>query len=205
MNDRGLIASPLARLLKLGGLVGRVGASVARHASRSASGPRSVSPPATAFRNQPCGGQGDPGGSPLQVLPNGAENRYLKVEINADGSLNLLDKSTGRKFRDLGYFEDTEDAGDEYDYSPAPVSETIASLGGTARCRLVHAGPLQVTYEVSLQLSLPSALTADRQRRRAGRLRCHPGREQVDGVTGEAAAASSAMRRNLFPSLMLSR
>ena len=110
--------------------------------------------------------------SPLQVLANGAENRYLKVEVNPDGSLNLLDKSTGRQFRNLGYFEDTEDAGDEYDYSPAPVSETITSLGGTARCRLVHSGPLQVTYEVSLQLSLPSALTADRQRRRKTRVNC---------------------------------
>jgi alpha-mannosidase len=38
--------------------------------------------------------------------------------------------------------------------------------------QLVHSGPLQVTYEVSLQMSLPSALTADRQRRRKTRVNC---------------------------------
>jgi mannosylglycerate hydrolase len=119
-------------------------------------------------------GVGAPGGpgAAAQVLPNGAENRYVRLEINPDGSLDLLDKETGRQCRKLGYFEDTEDAGDEYDYSPAPQSETVTSLSGQARCRVVHAGPLQVTHEVSLKLSLPPALTSDRQRRRKTRVNC---------------------------------
>ncbi len=41
MNDRGLIASPFARLLKLGGLVGRVGASVAVRELAALGGPAS--------------------------------------------------------------------------------------------------------------------------------------------------------------------
>ena len=55
------------------------------------------------------------------------------MEVNGDGSLNVLIRGTGRgSSAAAGYFEDTEDAGDEYDYSPAANSQTITSQGGTA-------------------------------------------------------------------------
>ena len=101
----------------------------------------------------------------VTLLPDGMENAHLRVQIAADGSLEVLDKATGRSYHGLGYFEDTEDAGDEYDYSPAHRSETITSLGRTADIRLLHDGPLQVTWEVTMSLSLPVALTADRRGR----------------------------------------
>jgi alpha-mannosidase len=103
--------------------------------------------------------------APLQLLPNGMENRHLRVEINADGSLSLLDKATGRQFRQLGYFSDDEDAGDEYDFSPCLNPRQVSSLGRPASVRLVHAGPLQVTYAISSVLPVPASLTEDRQRR----------------------------------------
>ncbi|MDQ1301178.1 MAG: 2-O-(6-phospho-alpha-D-mannosyl)-D-glycerate hydrolase, partial [Chloroflexota bacterium] len=108
------------------------------------------------------------------VLPtdDGMLNRYLRVAINPDGSLNILDRERGRRYDNVGYFEDTEDAGDLYDYSPARTSETVTSLGGKAQARLTHGGPFQVTYEISLTLSLPSALMADRGRRRKTRVAC---------------------------------
>ena len=109
---------------------------------------------------------GEPG------APRGMENRHVRVEINTDGSLDLLDKATGRQFHRLGYFEDTEDAGDEYDYSPARSSETVTSLDRPARVSMRHAGPLQTTYEVKLVPALPTGLTADRQRRRRTRINC---------------------------------
>ena len=65
--------------------------------------------------------------APVQLLANGMENRHLRLEINADGSLNLSDKATGRHFHQLGYFSDDEDAGDEYDYS------SVASLSAFHR------------------------------------------------------------------------
>jgi alpha-mannosidase len=103
--------------------------------------------------------------APLQLLPDGVENRHLRVEINADGSLNVLDKTTGQQFRQMGYCCDDEDAGDEYDYSPCPNPLQVSSLNRPATVQLVHAGPLQVTYAISYVLPLPAALTEDRQRR----------------------------------------
>jgi len=110
--------------------------------------------------------------APIQLLPNGMENQYLRVEINADGSLNVLDKTTGRQFSQLGYFCDEEDAGDEYDYSPCPNPLRISSLDRPARTHLVHAGPLQVTYAISTMLPLPVSLTTDRQRRSSDLVDC---------------------------------
>jgi alpha-mannosidase len=109
---------------------------------------------------------------PVATLPNGMENAHLRVEIAPDGSLDITDKAAGRAYHGLAYFEDTEDAGDEYDYSPARNSETIVSTGRTARARLLHNGPLQVTWEVALDLPLPAGLTADRQGRSDERVNC---------------------------------
>lgn len=110
--------------------------------------------------------------APITLLPNGMENRFLRVEINSDGTLDVTNKETQRTFRQLAYFSDDEDAGDEYDYSPAVLTENITSLGGQARTRLIHVGPLQATYAISLTLSLPQSLTPDRQSRSAQRVEC---------------------------------
>jgi alpha-mannosidase len=103
--------------------------------------------------------------APVQRLSNGMENVHLRVEINTDGSLNVLDKTTGQQFRQLGYFSNDEDAGDEYDYSPSQTPLNVSSLDWPARVELVHEGPLQVTYEISSVLPLPVSLTEDRGRR----------------------------------------
>lgn len=108
--------------------------------------------------------------APLQALADGMENRYLRLKINADGSLDVVDKTTGRQFRQVAYFADGEDAGDEYDYSPALYPETVVSLNGPARVRLVHQGPLQITYEIAQNMSLPRSLAPDRQRRSSERV-----------------------------------
>jgi mannosylglycerate hydrolase len=108
--------------------------------------------------------------APVQLLPNGMENQHLRVEIEADGSLDVLDKTTGQRFRGLGYFSDDEDAGDEYDYSPCAHPLNVASLDRPARVQVNHAGPLQVTYEISTMLPLPVSLTEDRSRRSEERI-----------------------------------
>jgi mannosylglycerate hydrolase len=109
---------------------------------------------------------------PVEVLSHGMENRYLRVEIQADGTLTLLDKGTGRRSEGLAYYVDDEDAGDTYDYSPCPNPESLSTRGKPASIRQLHAGPLQVTYEIEHTLLLPAALSQDRQRRSSERVRC---------------------------------
>lgn len=110
--------------------------------------------------------------NPVRALDQGMENDLLRVEIRDDGTLDVLDKRTGRQFQGLGYLQDDEDAGDEYDYSPAPQSERITTVGEPAEIRQVYAGPLQVTYEIRRTLDLPASLTPDRRGRSEARVRC---------------------------------
>lgn len=96
---------------------------------------------------------------------NTMENDDLKVTINADGSLNVIEKQTGQTYHHLGYFEDGGDAGDTYDYSYPPQDTLVSSLGQPARITLLQSGPLLAQFKVEITLELPEGLTEDRQRR----------------------------------------
>ena len=95
----------------------------------------------------------------------GAENRFLSFAITADGGLDILDKITRQTYLGLGYFEDVEDAGDEYSYCPCSQSQTISTRGRPAQIRLSIMGPNVVEYEIRRFLAVPQGLTADRLRR----------------------------------------
>ena len=115
---------------------------------------------------------------PVVLLPNGMQNRYLTLTITSAGTLDVEDRQTGRLYRNLCYLLDDEDAGDEYDYSPAAHGETVISLDpdvcdtAGALCSMVHAGPLQVTWQVKKLLRLPVGLLEDRSARSAERVVC---------------------------------
>lgn len=110
--------------------------------------------------------------SGVRVLEDGMENEHLRVRVHPDGSLSVVHKATGAEFGPLHVLEDTEDAGDAYDYSPAPRSATLWLTGGRAAMRWVHTGPLRATLELKRELPLPAALAPDRQGRSAETVSC---------------------------------
>lgn len=110
------------------------------------------------------------GGDDWRVQANGAENRYLAFKINADGGLNVTDKQTGHTYRNLHHLYDVDDAGDEYSYSPCAHSETLNTMGGTAKVSEVARGAVCVTFRVDRVLYVPESLTEDRQHRSSKRI-----------------------------------
>ncbi len=111
---------------------------------------------------------GQPDSAPagdLRCQVNGAENAFLAFTIEPDGSLTVTDKQTGAVYPGLHRFFDVDDAGDEYSYCPCPHSATVSSEGQPARIEMVAAGPALIEFRVSQTLSIPEALTADRQHR----------------------------------------
>ncbi len=92
-------------------------------------------------------------------------NAFLSASIMPDGSVYITDMETGAEIGPLGYFEDGEDAGDEYDWSPAPLGSKVVSLGRPARITLEESGPARAVFRVDQSLWVPAELTADRQRR----------------------------------------
>ncbi|MBC7287635.1 MAG: hypothetical protein H5T86_06230 [Armatimonadetes bacterium] len=92
-------------------------------------------------------------------------NEFLEVNVGLDGSVFITDRRDGQEYGPLNVFEDGEDAGDEYDWSPAPCGHTVTSLGQPAVVSLVEKGPARVTLRIDRRFRVPAGLTPDRQRR----------------------------------------
>ena len=90
------------------------------------------------------------------------ENKYYRVDVARNGTFTLTDKTLGRSWAGLGLFEDTEDAGDLYTWSPAPNSRTHTSADLIAGTALLESGPVRATLEVRLRLPVPAALADHR-------------------------------------------
>lgn len=99
-------------------------------------------------------------------------NEFLQVCLNSDGTFDLTDRRTGQVFQGLNLLEDTEDIGDEYDYSPAVVGGTFFSGGLEGKVRILEHTDLKAKAEARFRLDLPRSLARDRQSRQERLARC---------------------------------
>lgn len=97
----------------------------------------------------------------VQVKGSVVENQYLRAKFYPDGSFDLFDKIGKRQYQRCHVFEDVEDVGDEYDYSPAPKSQAIWSRGKKGKLRVVHRSTLAAEIEVAMTLPLPAEFVRD--------------------------------------------
>jgi mannosylglycerate hydrolase len=93
------------------------------------------------------------------------ENEFLTLTVHPDGTFDVLDKSTGNRFEGLHWFEDTEDVGDEYDYSPARTSLTLDSRGADARIEMVPLGGVAAEVRIRRRWELPARFDREKGRR----------------------------------------
>ena len=98
---------------------------------------------------------------PLPML----ENAWMQVHIHPNGTLSVLDKRTNTRYTDLLTFEDTADAGDEYNYSHIQKDTPYRSANVEAKITLEENNALRQTYRIETHMSLPCALTENRQSR----------------------------------------
>lgn len=89
------------------------------------------------------------------------ENDHFRVTIE-NGTITLLDKSTGVISYGLNRFVDGGDCGDEYNYSP-PNGDRLIS----PKCKSVRLtdGAVLQSLEVELELSIPASLAQNRKAR----------------------------------------
>ncbi len=84
------------------------------------------------------------------------ENQYLKVNLNANGTLRIYDKLNQTAYDNLGYFYDEGEAGHAWVHEPVePFSTTL-----TARpeIQVVQANDLRKIVQVKYRLELPKNL-----------------------------------------------
>lgn len=135
------------------------------------------------------------------------ENELLKVAMEQDGTLTVLEKSSGVEYRGLNRFADEGDAGDEYNFSP-PNEQTVAS--STQAEWTVEPGERPYTFRMRGDLNLPRALTEDRSSRSQELVRCPavvtvrllPGSRRVEINTEFYNRVRDHRLRVVFPSGM---
>ncbi|MCP4611238.1 MAG: hypothetical protein GY845_21215 [Planctomycetes bacterium] len=98
------------------------------------------------------------------------ENEFLKVEINPDGSLDILEKSTRRKFKNQHYFEDGGESGHPWVYMSPEHDEIITTLGTEAAIEHLETNDFLTRYRVKHSMTIPDDLEADKGNSRRSKM-----------------------------------
>ena len=113
--------------------------------------------------------------SALASGPRYLENEFYRVDIRADGSLDILDKAGGFRYRGQNALVDGGDRGDEYDYDRPPRDRLVERprrglLGRGVGVRLAESGPLRASAVIEATYLVPAAIDPGRDRRSRRRL-----------------------------------
>jgi alpha-mannosidase len=87
------------------------------------------------------------------------ENQFLKVKFNENGSIKIIDKERGFEFDNLNIFEESGDAGDEYNYCFPDKDEFYYSIDFKPDIELIEKGPLRCAVKVEYNFLVPSYTT----------------------------------------------
>jgi alpha-mannosidase len=94
--------------------------------------------------------------SVMKHTENSAENDYISLKIEKNGSLTVTDKQTQKVYKGLNIYEDTPDIGDEYIFR-AGEHTPITTENSTAKIILKEATSSYVTFGVSQEMLLPES------------------------------------------------
>ena len=89
------------------------------------------------------------------------ENDHLRVEFNADGTIDLVHKETGHVFRDLHYIEDSGETGHTWVHMVPDDNAVITSHGSPVSIALEESGPLLARMRVAYRMTIPAGLTQE--------------------------------------------
>ncbi len=91
------------------------------------------------------------------------ENDFYRASINPNGTLNVYDKVSETWYRNVGYFHDEGDAGDEYNYSPPLQDKIFTNQNRVAKVHLLYKTPVAAKVGVETQMDVPESLDRDKR------------------------------------------
>ena len=135
------------------------------------------------------------------------ENEHYRVDVAADGTLDVLHKATGRRLQGAHWLEDEADRGDEYNFCPVEGDRPWDSRHYRVRVRPGLRGPAVASLLLEIDARLPSGLRPDRKARRRSHVTCPirvevrlvAGVERVEFVTTVENRAEDHRLRVVFP------
>ncbi len=145
----------------------------------------------------------------LMMSDTSIENAFYRISVDpTNGTLSVLDKSTGVTYAGLNRFESGGDVGDLYNYCPPLAGDTLVSTPARPpEVTLLECGPVRATLRVTLEYLLPAHATDDRRHRSAERVHYAiatdvsliPGVRRIDFQTRVDNTARDHRLRVLFP------
>lgn len=94
-----------------------------------------------------------------------AENEFVRLTINSNGTFNVFDKETGKLYSNLGYFKDTGEIGNPWEHIVPENDETFTTLNERAKVTLLHEGELETSFKVEIDWALPEGRSQDEKTR----------------------------------------
>lgn len=99
--------------------------------------------------------------NPIANRVNHLENRFLSVQIMPNGTLEVEDKTTGKTYSNIHYFEDCSDKGGPLRFDPTHDKGLQTTLTQHPDVQLLHNGELEATYRITYHWELPECVEAD--------------------------------------------
>ena len=127
-------------------------------------------------------------GEAIARAENVLENEHLRVEVNANGTLKLIEKATGRAYDGLHYFEDAGDVGNYWAYYPPYNNKIYTTQTGPVQACLEDNGPLSATIAIEYAMDLPAS-----------------GSEPMHGIRGASRRSEETVRFKIVSRVTLKK
>lgn len=86
---------------------------------------------------------------------NTLENAYLKVGINNNGTINVIDKQSGKVYENLNYLSSQGEIGNAWKHQEPENDKLYTSEKAVANIELIENGDLSATYKVTYTFDVP--------------------------------------------------
>ena len=90
----------------------------------------------------------------LKITTNSLENNRVKIEVNADGSLNLTNKITNKEFKNIHKITDDGDVGDSYNFSPTIDNQKL--IAKFEKSQIIENNDLRKKLRLTYTLKVPT-------------------------------------------------
>jgi alpha-mannosidase len=94
----------------------------------------------------------------LAASPHCIENEFLRVDFQADGTFDLVEKSARRRWSGLHYLVDGGETGQAWESRPAGVDSLVSSRCACTKLSLEENTPLSATVRIRHEMRVPSGL-----------------------------------------------
>ncbi len=91
----------------------------------------------------------------LSPQPKVMENRFLRAEINHDGTVDLTDRQTGKSYHGLLCFEDSGEVGHSWTHLAPANDQPILSRDTKARVVCEIDSPVMARYRIEVNMKIP--------------------------------------------------